>query len=285
DEPDVMWKQYGASAGDYADLDLFNRVTSSRWTKDLASDKDFYDVDVTYDRNSNPTLVNDNVHAGFDVSYAIDNLDRVVTADEGTWSGSITSRTRKQEWTLTHTGNWGREKLDLNGDGAWGGTNEHDDTRTHTVANEIATRDLDSNSGTGGKNYTLTHDLDGNLTEDGVSYKYEYDACGRLRKIKNRSNAALVAEYTYNGLGWRTGWHEDTDTDGDVDSNDVWYYQAYDERWRMLAVYRSSDANPKEEFVNHEAGLDGRGASSYIDAVICRNFDRSSVFTDASDGV
>src|SRR4030095_3553492 len=40
-----------------------------------------------------------------------------------------------------------------------------------------------------------------------------------------------------------------------------------------------------EEFANHEAGLDGQGGSSYIDAVICRNFDRSSVFTDASDGV
>ena len=40
-----------------------------------------------------------------------------------------------------------------------------------------------------------------------------------------------------------------------------------------------------EEFVNHEAGLDGRGGSSYIDLVACVNEDLSSAWTSASDGV
>ena len=40
---------------------------------------------------------------------------------------------------------------------------------------EIATRDLDSNPGTTGNNYTLTHDAAGNLTDDGSSYDYVYD--------------------------------------------------------------------------------------------------------------
>jgi hypothetical protein len=68
------------------------------------------------------------------------------------------------------------------------------------------------------------------LTDDGQSYKYEYDAFLRLRKVKNQSNA-LVAEYRYNGLGHRIAVHEDTDSDLDVDSNDKWYYDAFDERW------------------------------------------------------
>ncbi|MCC6969121.1 MAG: hypothetical protein IT434_02770, partial [Phycisphaerales bacterium] len=39
-----------------------------------------------------------------------------------------------------------------------------DDTRTHNAANELLTRDTDSNSSV---NYTLTHDAVGNLTDDG----------------------------------------------------------------------------------------------------------------------
>ena len=46
DPVDVMWHQYTTS-GTYPDLDRFDRVTSSRWTKDLSTDRDFYDVDIT----------------------------------------------------------------------------------------------------------------------------------------------------------------------------------------------------------------------------------------------
>ncbi|MFO0984308.1 MAG: hypothetical protein U1E76_21725 [Planctomycetota bacterium] len=68
DVPDAMWKMYTSSTGDYPDLDRFNRVTTSKWTKDLATDKDFYKVALTYDRNSNPTVAVDQVHTpGFDV--------------------------------------------------------------------------------------------------------------------------------------------------------------------------------------------------------------------------
>ncbi len=36
DQPDVMWKMYTKSPS-YSDLDRFNRVVSSRWTKELAT--------------------------------------------------------------------------------------------------------------------------------------------------------------------------------------------------------------------------------------------------------
>ena len=155
---------------------------------------DFFSLDVSYDANSNPLTTEDNVFAsGFDVKYAVDGLDRLTDADEGTLSGSsISSRTRRQQWpTLSQTGNWNVSRLDLNGDGAphmdGGGTNEHNDTRTHNAANEILTRDTDTN---GTANYTLTHDAAGNLTDDGKDYVYVYDAWYRLRQIKNRSSGA-----------------------------------------------------------------------------------------------
>jgi RHS repeat-associated protein len=172
-------------------------------------------------------------------------------------------------------------KVDLNGDLAYGGTDELNDTRTHNVVNELTARDKDSDSS---DDYTLTYDANGNMTDDGKDYTYEYDAFNRLRKIRNRANSNLLAEYRYNGLGRRIGIHEDTDASGLVDSSDKWFYDAFDERWRVIARYRESDSNPKEDFVPHQAGLDGHGDSSYIDLVTCRNKDANTAWTSASDG-
>ena len=93
---------------------------------------------------------------------------------------------------------------------------------------------------------------------------YEYDPFGRLRKAKNRSTTALVSEYVNNGRGHLISVHQDTDTDGDVDTDDKWYHTAYDESWRPIAVFREDDTDPKEEFVLHQAGLDGLGHSAEI---------------------
>src|SRR5262249_40194337 len=158
--------------------------------------KKFYNCDVSFDRNSNITWVEDNMHSGFDVKYTMDDLDRLIDAEEGTRSGSsITSRTRHQTWLqsgtsqLGHTGNWNRCKLDLDGNDNWSGTNEYDDTRAHNAANELTARDTDSN---GTSNYSLSYDPAGNMTDDGETYKYEYDAFYRLRKVKNQSSTLLA---------------------------------------------------------------------------------------------
>ena len=226
-----------------------------------------------------------------DVLYALDGTGRLIDADEGHLSsGSISSRQRRELWKdgttlgLSQTGNWARRKLDLNGDGDYTDADELDDSGTFNVANEWLTRDTDSNSSV---NYTLTHDAAGNLTNDGKGsngYKYVYDAFGRLKEARNASSNALVAEYRYNGLGFRTGWHYDADADADVDSSDPWYYWCSDERWRMVATYRNSDSSPKERFVYHAAGFAGSGSSSYIDAVVLRDADRNSGWTSAADG-
>ncbi len=58
------------------DLDRFNRITTNRWTKDLATDRDLYQTVITYDRNSNITSIEDNVHTGLDVKYTMDSVNR-----------------------------------------------------------------------------------------------------------------------------------------------------------------------------------------------------------------
>jgi RHS repeat-associated protein len=281
-EADVVWNMFSSTFGDYPDLDRFNRVVKSKWTKDLGTDKDFYSVALTYDRNSNITSADDAVHSGFDVKYTMDDVDRLVQAEEGTLSsGSITSKKRDQQWTLTQTGNWDYDKVDLNGDSDFVDTDEVNDHRTHNVVNELTGRDTDNNAS---DNYALVYDAVGNMTDDGKDYEYEYDAFGRLRKIKKTTDQSLIAEYRYNGLGYKIAVHADTDIDGDVDSNDKWYYDAFDERWRVVARFREGDTSPKEEFVYHAAGNSGMGRSSYIDSVICRYKDANTSWTSASDG-
>ena len=95
-----------------------------------------------------------------------------------------------------------------------------------------------------------------------------------------------MAEYTYSGLGHRIGWHYDVDADGTVEdtSDDPWIRFVYDDRWRIVGTFRASDSSPKEQFVYHNAGADGRGGSSYIDTVICRDRDANVNWADAADG-
>jgi RHS repeat-associated protein len=284
-EPDVFTTLAGSSSGSYDKLDRFGRVTSSIWTKDLGTDVDFYDVDVTYDRNSGITLIEDNITgagSGWDVEYTNDDLNRLTKAEEGSWSGSaITSRTRQELWTLDQVGNFDVTRLDLNGDNDFTDTGEWDDDRTHNVVNELTGRDTDDN---GSDDYTLTYDTVGNLTDDGQSYEYVYDAFGRLVEVQKTTDQSTVAEYGYNGLGFRITWHYDADADDDVDANDPTYHFVYDRAWRLVGTYRNADSDPKEQFVYHNSGLDGAGGSSYIDSVILRDSEDYDDWTSEADG-
>jgi len=304
-QPDARWNLFEGATGSnpYPDLDRFNRVTSSRWTGYKGTGtRDFYDVDVAYDEASNITSVIDNVHKtsggnrNFDVLYTLDDLSRLTRADEGTLSGgSISNRSRDERWldasgdlALSQTGNWLRRRLDLSGDGSFTGTGELDETNTFNLVNELLARDLDSDTN---DDETLVYDKAGHLTDDGRHYTYEYDAFGRLRRVVNRDTDDLVAEYRYNGLGFRTGWHSDVtddgttgDPDGVVDGDDPWFWFCYDESWRIVAVFRAEDEDPKEVYVHHNAGLDGYGGSSYIDAVVLRDRDANTAWHDEADG-
>jgi RHS repeat-associated protein len=280
-EPDITSRQFGSTSGSYPDLDRFNRVVTNKWTKDLGTDVDFYNVTLAYDRDSNITSAEDSVHSGFDVIYTNDSLNRLIRAEEGTLSGgSISSRTRDQQWTLTQPGNWDFDKVDLNGDGDFVDAAELNDDRTHNDVNELSARDTDDN---GTDNFTLAYDEAGNLTDDGEYYTYVWDAFYRLRKIKARATGALVTEYKYNGLGYRISIHEDTDDDGDVDGGDLWFHHAFYPDSCLAATYRTGDTNPKAEFVYHAAGLGGEPNIWSFDKLVLRDRDVDSGWTNQSD--
>ncbi len=284
-EPDVEANLFSGTSGDYEDLDRFNRVTGSNWTSNATTAFDYVDFDITYDRNSNITLVEDAFHSGFDIEYTMDDLDRLVDAQYGTWNGSsITSESRQQTWTLDQVGNWAVEQLDVDADGLFTSSGERDDDRTHNVVNELLARDIDDD---GTDDYDLVYDNVGNLTDDDKDYAYVYDAFGRLREIRKTSDSSLVTENTYNGLGFRIGEHYDVDGDGTVEStsDDPWFRYVYTDRWQDVATFRADDTDPKEQFVYHAAGASGFGGSSMLDAVIFRDKDVNTAWASASDGV
>jgi RHS repeat-associated protein len=282
EEPDAYSTVINSNGTAYEGLDRFNRPIKSRWTKDLSTDVDFFSVNVGWDRASNVQYQDDQVQVGHDALYANDARNRLTDADEGTITigtpstiGSGT-RTRRQTWVLTQTGNWSTNKVDLDGDGAWSGTGELNETRVHNKVNELESRDTNSSSPA---EFNLVYDAVGNMTSDNENYRYKWDAFGRLREVTDLSNN-VVSEYWYNGLGYLTTRLQDTTLDGVADpAVDRKYVTIYDERWRQVATYRVNpstgalDANPKEQFLYHAAGNGGWGGSSYIDSVILRDRD------------
>ncbi|MBK8172782.1 MAG: hypothetical protein IPK60_20930, partial [Sandaracinaceae bacterium] len=191
------------------------------------------------------------------------------------------SRTRRQTWELNQTGNWKRDRVDLNGDADYTDGDELDDTRAHNAANELLSRDIDTNASA---DHTFDYDRVGNMTDDDELYTYEWDAFYRLRKVRNRGDSSLISEYWYNGLGYLVTRHQDTNRSGSVTGTDKKYHTVYDERWRPVATYRGTDSDAKELFVYHNAGASGRGGSDYIDSVVWRDRDDTNTWTGAADG-
>jgi RHS repeat-associated protein len=220
------------------------------------------------------------------VAWCPAEVNRLTEAKEGKIvTGSISTCLRDEQWTLSQPGNWSNHKLDKDGNLNFTDSGELNDTGTFSKANDLTARDIDTS---GGNNYTLAYDSKFGITDDGQSYKYVWDAFGRLVTVKNQS-AAVVAEYRYNGLGFRISMHYDVTNgvggapDGTVDGNDPVYYFAYDLQWRPVATYRGSDSNAKERFIYHNAGANGLGGSSYIDLVVLRDRDANTTWYNSAD--
>ncbi len=237
----------------YDAMDRFNRIIESRWKQ---STTDLYKVTLGYDHNSNLLTADDSVQTGFDWKYTNDMLERLTQAQAGTLSGgSITSETRKQVFDLDQVGNWTHTDLVTGGS-----TTEFDWDFTHNKVNEITGWDNQTN------NVAPTYDAAGNLTDDKRDWKYEYDAWYRLVRVKDQSNN-VKAEFVYNALGFRLS--------ARYDETAPWFHFAYDERWRIVAMYEDdADASePTEQFWYHNAGASGLGGSSYIDETVLRDRD------------
>jgi|GEM_PF-2737148 len=275
-------------------MDRFQRLTRSSYlfTGSGTSPDYFYDTTITFDRNSNITRTEDGKQVNpsgvkvFDVAYTIDGLNRVIKAQEGHWGGSsITTEARDEYWSLTQTGNWAVNQVDFNGDNDVLDPGEINDTRAHNPINEILSRNTDS---AGGDEFSLDYNLRGDLEDEGGTggFEYVWDAFGRLVELRAQGGS-LLAAYRYNGLNQRITWHYDATGNGTVDGSDPTYHFAWggDEKWRMVGTWRGSDTEPKELFVNHQAGLAGHGGSSYIDTVVLRDKDSTNGWTGLGDGI
>ncbi|HYE02015.1 MAG TPA: RHS repeat-associated core domain-containing protein [Phycisphaerales bacterium] len=227
----------------------------------------------------------------FDRAYTLDDLDRLERAQQGNWSGSaLSSQTMDEQWrtsggalALDQLGNWVNYRRNLNGDADFTDTGELDETRTHSQANEILTRDTNSSNPV---EYTFDYDKKGNVLDDGL-YDFVFDAWNRLVKVKTQAGATL-SEYRYNGLGQQIARHYDADGDHDVDSNDARYLYLNNDKWQQVAIIRSTgggtiDAYPKRVSFFGAAGQDGFGGSSYIDEVFRSDTDFSTGWTTQSD--
>src|SRR5215475_2932162 len=94
----------------------------------------------------------------------------------------------------------------------------------------------------------------------------ERKAFNCLVAVKDLSSN-LIADYRYNGLGWRISWHDDVDSSGTVTTADPQFHAFYDPTWRMVATQRWAwsssvyvpDSYLKETFLFHGAGAGGAG--------------------------
>jgi RHS repeat-associated protein len=180
--------------------------------------------------------------------------------------------------------------MDANTAGRWPNLRN---TRTFNNANEytgsVTNGNKQGNAGStpnpleSSPSYNAAYDAVGNLVDDQANYTYKYDAFGRLTEVRSRTTTALIAEYRSNGLGFRTGWHYDATKDSTVNASDPWYWFCNDTRWRPIATFRDTDADPKERVIFHAAGLAGVGQSSYIDSVILRDLDIAGWTAAASE--
>lgn len=320
DEPALNTSVFTESSGvhSYSDLDNFNRTIRWNWERIGGASGGFYNTEIAYDQDGNPAQTVDDVplHQSstyhlFDVVYTLDNLNRVIGADEGArdgTSGLIQSghRTRKELWnSLSLSGNWGNRQLDANGDGDYTDANDRDEpsaNNTFNKANEWTARRIQK-SGTDHDDYSYSYDATGNLTGETLEQvrsgsfstlsgrTFVYDAFGRLTKmsqgavfVDDDSGPVYIAQYRYNGLGFRIMVQEDVDGNGSLSDSER-YYIAFNDKWQQVATFRNQDSNPKEAFVYHEAGSGGYGDSSYPDSAVLRDKDTANGWTGTPAGV
>lgn len=299
-----IYSDLQSTTNTYDTLDRFNRVTKSRWSKELTgNDINFYSTEVHWDAGSNVTGITDLIHTDhWNFNLVNDDLDRLTQAKRGGGTGTIITNLREQEdWTLGKVGTWESHDLDLNG-GTVNYSDPGDFQRDHTFdgttpdlgINQLELIEEDTDNVTGYENsYDRVYDSHSNVTSaPDRNQEFVWDYLNRLIEIKADDDGTMrtVAEFRYNALGWRIAERLDSNGDGFLDKppangvggpDTVWRRLIYDARWRIVEVYEVElQANQNSEdlverFVHHGAGLNGAGTGSYIDAVVLRDRDTS----------
>jgi RHS repeat-associated protein len=197
-----------------------------------------------------------------DQAYTYDRLNRLLTSQVGTLSGTTISGTpaSEEDWTLDGLGNWPSYVQKTSG------TVFLNQTRTATPANAISAM-----SATVGTTWvTPVYDLAGNMTGMPIPtnltslYTATYDAWNRL--VSLGSGSTTVATYAYDGLNRRVV--KGIYVSGTLDHNEHAYFN---EKWQILEVRKevsgTINSNPLEQHVWH---------TFYVDAPVLRDYDSAT---------
>ena len=237
---------YGASSHNYEYLDRYGRVTKKDWTRS-GSIKDRVSHD--YDYNGNRTSRDINATTAHDQGYGYDDLNRLISMDQGNWTGSaISSKNFEEDWTLEALGNWEQFQHDDDGNGSYSAAETED--RDHNEANEIASIDSSSTN--------IAHDAAGNMTKTPTlaGYTLKWDAWNRLAQI---SNGSTTYTYSYDGLGRRI------ETSGTGLTDNHFFYNT---SFQVVEVRETSESGATvENYVWHPY---------YVDALAVRYEDRDA---------
>jgi RHS repeat-associated protein len=263
-QPSFKLDHFEGTSGTYAALDRFGRIVDQYW----AGFGGASDVDRThsaYDYNGrriyrqiDTTLYpTDN----FDQAYTYDALNRLLTSQVGSLSGTTISGTpaSEEDWTLDGLGNWTGYVQKASGAASL------TQSRTASPANEIS-----GISASVGSTWTSpAYDLAGNMTTIPIpslptsGYTATYDAWNRLVSLANGSTT--IASYAYDALSRRVV--KGVYVSGTLDHNEHAYFN---EQWQILEVRKETGGtvltNPLEQYVWHPF---------YIDAPVCRDYDAS----------
>lgn len=285
----------------YDALDRYNRVIRSRWNRTRATNEvAFYDSEVIWDDGSNITGVTDHVYGDdFNFKYVNDGLDRLTQSQRGAGTGALITTLREQaDWDLGKVGTWDSSSLDLNGDLDYSDADEFqadngfDGITSDLSINQLTKIEQDTDNTPGYENtFFRTYDDNGNLkSAPDRNQNFKWDYLGRLIEVTADDGGTIrqVAEFKYNGLGYRIAERLDSNGDGFLDKqvvdggngdDTVWRRLIYDAQWRVVEVYEVETAagllaeQLAERHVHHGAGLSGVGTGSYIDSVVLRDRD------------
>jgi RHS repeat-associated protein len=293
------------SSGVYPAFDRYGRVTEHRWVRGdyttsapaHANQPGIVEITHTYDRMSNRLTANDARHQlempNTQRAFDYDSLNRLIRenrSDPAVVNTAYVNTFRGKEWTLDTLGNWPSVITDSNDDGTFSPATELVDTRGHNSANEIDglstnyDRKIQKLPFTPSSYHQYENDDNGNLTEDrqGKAFPlsnvlpgqvHTYDAWNRLVKTEFEPTSGsneTVAEYTYNGMSWRTSKTMDVST-GAYDGIDQKRYFLYDASWRIAEEHIDTDNNGTIDWKSQQFW-----GVQYIDEAIAKRVDRDA---------
>jgi RHS repeat-associated protein len=261
---------FGTGEDPYAGIDRFSRVVDLRWWN-TASGQDVERVQHGYDLASNRLWRQNPVAAAHGVDmdelYGYDGVNQLTSFSRGQLASGQTAlvdgtETFAQAWSLDPTGNWSEFQQDSDGSGTW----DLDQPRTHNAANEIT-----AFGATAGPQWAApTYDLAGNMTglpqpaSPGNGFVCVYDAWNRLVRVADATSSQTVAQYQYDGRGYRTV--AQTYTSGVLSDTRDFYYS---DQWQILEE-RAGQSAVDRQFV---------WGSRYVDDLLLRDRDTTGVGT------